>query len=116
MSDNKVFTVPSEVSFAAGERSKVVPVTFNIPIGETDTLNVSLDSAQAYIYAPSSKRFIVKRDYVWIDLGQGQWTSSIFSQSSAVEVFKAGGQMFIVSKSHMRLDMILILSFKVLRQ
>lgn len=90
-SDNKVFTIPSEVSFAAGERSKVVPVTFNIPIGETDTLNVSLDSAQAYIYAPSFKRFIVKRDYVWIDLGQGQWTSSIFSQSSAVEVFKAGG-------------------------
>jgi hypothetical protein len=60
-SDNAKFTVPAEVAFAAGEKTKTVSVNFDIPTGSTEKLTVSVDSTDAYIYGAQALTFTIQR-------------------------------------------------------
>lgn len=48
--NNSKFTVPSEVSFAANEKSKVVYVTSELPQGSQENVTVSVAEGDAYTY------------------------------------------------------------------
>jgi len=49
-SDNKLFKAPTDVKFAAGEKAKNVEVTFNMPAGKSEKVNIAVASKDAFIY------------------------------------------------------------------
>ena len=49
-SDNKLFNAPTDVKFAAGEKAKDVEVTFNMPAGKLEKVNIAVASKDAFIY------------------------------------------------------------------
>ncbi len=83
------FTLPETVDFAAGENVKQVLITFDIPIGTTSTLKVSVPEEESYVYANSEITFTITLDYTWEDYGTGTYTSMLFGQSWPQPIMKA---------------------------
>ncbi len=82
-------TIPSTVDFAAGEDKKVVEVSFDIPIGTSSTVTVSIPEAESYVYAASQLFFTITRDYTWLSLGDWTLESSFYGGSGSTAFFKA---------------------------
>lgn len=71
-----VFTVPSTVSFEAGQTENVVSIPFNMTIGTTHTLTLVIPQDDRYWYGQDSIVITVTRDYTWLDMGTVSFTSS----------------------------------------
>jgi len=85
--DNSKFTVPATVAFAAGEKSKVVKVNFNIATGSSDTVTVKVDSASAYLYGATEMTFYVTR---YAELS-GLFVSEIMEDQWSETIYQMGG-------------------------
>lgn len=84
------FTVPSSVTFAAGENITTFHVSVgNIKSGTTFKLYFSLGSGNANIDAKTVKTVSVYRDYTFSALGKGSIVSEAFEDSWEVEWEKA---------------------------
>lgn len=90
-SDNDKLSVPSEVSFAAGESSKTVQGTSSISQGETILAIVSVDEESANLYGDYKLDFTIFRDYNYTSLGTGIVSSNFFGAAWYNEIKKADG-------------------------
>lgn len=88
---NNKFTVPSTVTFAAGQKTVDVPVTFDMAIGTTENVTIALDKNNSNPYGADSLSMTIKRDYSWKSLGEGLFTSEFFEGSWSTVVYKADG-------------------------
>lgn len=60
--DNDKVEIPETVSFAAGEKSKTITASLNVPLGTVQKkIVIGIDSADAYTYGAHSLTFIVSR-------------------------------------------------------
>ncbi len=90
--DNDGVTFNPNVSFAAGETSKAVPVTTDLQLGESVTLTFTLPSGAGFNYGDDTLKVTIKRDYNWVDAGYGSFTDAVFGLGpSTVYVQKAEG-------------------------
>lgn len=83
------FTVPSTVNFAAGEDKKEVEVNFDIAIGTSSTVKISIPEEETYIYANSQLSLNVARDYTWQNLGIWTLQTSFYGKTGTTQIFKA---------------------------
>lgn len=74
-------TLPAAVDFAAGEAVKDVQVTFDIPIGSSVAVTITIPEEEGYIYADNTVTVNITRDYTWLNIGTGVYTSQLFGQS-----------------------------------
>lgn len=82
--DNSKFKVPSTVSFAAGEGTKTVDVTFDIETGTSQDACIALAPENAYQYGVDSLRISILRDYTWVKFkDKGLFTNSFFGPENA---------------------------------
>lgn len=59
---NEAYSVPSEVSFEAGEKSKEITVSFNVPVGTIeDKVVIGVEAEDAYMYGAQSLTFTISR-------------------------------------------------------
>lgn len=96
-SDNTSFTVPQTVDFAAGEISKEVTVTFNLEIGESASLTLTLGEGDTYTYGAAAMTFNISRDYTWVSAGTAVYTESAFglgTGSVAIEQAKENPSLY----------------------
>ena len=89
--DNSKFQVPASVSFAAGESKKIVSVPFNITGGTTEQVTVSVAKESATVYGVSELTFTITRDFVWLYVGEGVYTSWLFGSSWSQPVYRGDG-------------------------
>ena len=80
VSDNAAFSVPSTISFAVGEVSKEVEVPFSMQGGTTEEVTFTITEGTTS-YGPSVLTFSVTRDYVWVNIGMGTFTSDFFEEA-----------------------------------
>lgn len=81
--DNEKFSVPSTVTFAEGETSADVTVTFDIATGSTEDVTISLADENSHEYGKNNLSYSIKRDYTWIKLGKGLFSSAFFGINGA---------------------------------
>jgi hypothetical protein len=86
-----VFTVPPQVTFAAGAKEADVTVTFNLEIGETAFLTIGLKDDDAYAYGIANTRIEVLRDYVWKAAGVAEYTSQWQGATADIPIEYAEG-------------------------
>lgn len=93
VSSSEKFSVPAEVSFAAGESEKTVTGTATVDNkGETLTAFVSISEDNANLYGDYKLEFSVFRDYTYTSLGKGVLNSKFFNKNNVpVEFEKADG-------------------------
>ena len=60
-SDNDKFNAPTQVEFAAGEKSKTAVVTFNLPAGTQEKVNIRVSDEDAFNYGLPELGFTVTR-------------------------------------------------------
>ena len=89
--DNDIFTFPSTVDFQEGETSKTIDVAFDIPVGGSASLTLSLAEGDTYIYAPSSTTITVARNYKYNSIGVGMIESSFYGGAGNATFQKAEG-------------------------
>lgn len=87
--EGKEFTVPKTVDFAAGESKKEIKVGFNLEIGTSAAVKISIPEEEAYIYGNSNLTVNVIRDYTWSNLGTWILQSSFFGAAGETQVLKA---------------------------
>lgn len=95
--DNDKFTAPATVTFKDGESVVVVPVTFNIGLGETETVLFTLPEEETTVYENSSVSITVSRDYTWVKNGTADFFEDIFYGLSAtvdVQQAKEGDHLY----------------------
>lgn len=82
-------TVPATVDFAAGEGSKDVKIAFNLELGKSGTYTITVADADAYVYGNNKVTVNIKRDYTWLSLGNGVYTSQLFGEGWEQPILKA---------------------------
>ena len=60
-SSNDKFTVPASVSFAAGQKTAEVKVTFNIATGTSESTRIAIADAEKYYYAATVLDYSITR-------------------------------------------------------
>lgn len=81
-----VFNAPSTLRFEAGESVKNLQVSFDITMGETHVLTVSIAQGEVFTYGAPSLTFTVMRDYNWIDAGKALVKSAWVGNTQSIEV------------------------------
>lgn len=88
--------LPATVDFAAGEAVKDVQVTFDIPIGSSLAVTITIPEEEGYVYADNTVTVNITRDYTWLNIGTGVYTSSALA--------KAGPSLFKGQKKPMYIN------------
>lgn len=89
--DNDNFQVPASVEFAAGESKKVMNVPFHIMGGTTEEVTIKVTEDSQTQYGVGEMSFIITRDFVWEDLGEGVVSSQLFGESWGQSVLRGEG-------------------------
>lgn len=88
--DNDKFNAPSTVTFKAGESTVAVPVTFDMPIGSSETVQFSTPTENSSVYGDDTISVTIVRDYTWIKIGTADFLDYFFTGYKAkVDVAKA---------------------------
>lgn len=87
--EGEAFTVPESVSFAAGEDKKEVKIAFNLAVGKSASVTISVPAEEAYVYGQTKTTISITRDYTWTDYGIGVYTSELFGDSWEQQILKA---------------------------
>lgn len=88
--DNDKFSAPSSVSFKDGEHDVVVPVTCDLELGETETVQFVIPTDASSVYGDDTLSLTISRDYTWEVIGTADFTDNFYSGLKAtVEVAKA---------------------------
>lgn len=76
----ELFTVPSSVSFAAGETETTLTIDFNdaLEVGKTYSLRLQLDQSEASQYAISEYVFSIIIPEPWEDWGTGSYVDDFY--------------------------------------
>lgn len=85
---NDGIDIPSEVSFAAGEKSKKIEVEFNVPVGTIeDSVVIGVQDEDAYMYGAHSLTFVISRCEL---LTGGMMYSALFGGYWPIDIFLYG--------------------------
>lgn len=100
-----LFTLPSSVSFAAGETEANYTITFDaseLEVGRVYSINVQLDQTEATAYAISDYVFTITLPEPWSDWGTGLYVDDFWKDLWALaEVdFSAGYQSEVLFQRH----------------
>ena len=87
--DNENFTAPTSVSFQAGQKSVVVPVTCNLELGQTEDVMFTIPTDKSSVYGDDTISVTITRDYTWEKVGTAEFTDGAFGYSGTVDVMKA---------------------------
>ncbi len=82
------FDVPA-LSFAAGEKTKKINVSFNLAITESRQLTIIIPKEQSYLYGNDSLTITVKNDYTWLDAGIVSFNSDWAGTTKDIKIEKA---------------------------
>lgn len=88
-SDNPNFNVPSTVVFSAGEDKKDLVIDFNMEVGNTEKLNITVPEEDKYTYGVTNLKLTVTRDYTWSKAVVGTLYSSFGGGAWYVNIQKA---------------------------
>jgi hypothetical protein len=66
-------------------------VPFNITGGTTEQVTVSVAKESATVYGVSELTFTITRDFVWLYVGEGVYTSWLFGESWPQPVYRGDG-------------------------
>ena len=82
--DNSKFKVPSTISFAAGEGTKSVDVTFDMETGTSEGVCIAVAPENAYQYGVDSLKLSITRDYTWVKFkDKGLFTNTVLGPENA---------------------------------
>lgn len=100
-----LFTLPSSVSFAAGETEANYTITFNaseLEVGRVYSINVQLDQTEATAYAISDYVFTITIPEPWSDWGTGLYVDDFWNViwAAAGETVYAGYQSEVLFQKH----------------
>lgn len=87
--DAESVTVPTTVDFAAGEALKEVKIAFDIAVGTTASYTIAIPEEDSYVYGSPKVTVNIKRDYTWLNIGTGYYTSQLFGEGWDQPVLKA---------------------------
>lgn len=87
--DNDKFTAPTSVSFQAGQKDVVVPVTCNLELGQTEDAMFTIPTDKASIYGDDTITVSITRDYTWEKIGTAEFTDGAFGYTATIDVMKA---------------------------
>lgn len=88
-SDNPNFNVPATVKFAAGEEKKDLVIDFDMEVGNTEKLNITVPEEEKYIYGVTDLSLTITRDYTWSKAVVGALYSSFGGGAWNVNIQKA---------------------------
>lgn len=91
-SDNDKFNVPSQVSFAANEKTKTVKVTSNLDSGSEETLNVSIAEGEGYNYGSNTITFYVSTPKKYV----GTFNSEAMGDAWEQVVYELGNGKYML--------------------
>ena len=94
-SSNSKFEVPAEINFAAGEKTKLVPITFNMAEASTDTVNISVAENEAYEYGATSLTYFITR----YQMHQGTYVSGLYNTQFDTPIYKTGEETYLIPHS-----------------
>lgn len=80
------FSVPSTLAFEAGETVKNLEVPFNIDLGQSYQLTVTIALGEVFTYGAPSQTYKVLRDYEWSDAGTALVKSAWVGNTQPIEV------------------------------
>ena len=81
--ESELFTLPSKVEFAAGEKESKVTVSFDgsaLVLGEVYSIAIKLDEAEASTYAVSEATFTIVVPEPWSSMGTGIYFDDILCE------------------------------------
>lgn len=102
--DAESVTVPTTVDFAAGEALKEVKIAFDIAVGTTASYTIAIPEEDSYVYGSPKVTVNIKRDYTWLNIGTGYYTSQLFGEGWDQPVLKAKEAISISWKIALRKD------------
>lgn len=91
-SDNAKFNVPTQVSFAANEKTKTFTVTSNLDSGSEETVNIGIAEGDGYSYGANTITFNVTTPKKYV----GTFTSAIFEDVWDQVVYELGGGKYML--------------------
>lgn len=91
-SDNDKFNVPSQVSFAANEKTKTFTVTSNLDSGSDETINISIAKGEGYSYGANTITFNVTTPKKFI----GTFSSEAFGDAWEQTVYELGSGKYML--------------------
>lgn len=86
--DNSKFNVPSSVTLSSDITDVKIP--FNMTGGTTEAVKITLTSS-ASPYGAKELALNVTRDFVWVNIGTGLFTSAFFGEAWEQDVLQAEG-------------------------
>ena len=87
--NNDKFTAPTSVSFAAGEKDVVIPVTCTLELGQSEDVSFTIPTDKSAVYGDDSISMTITRDYTWEKVGTVEFSDGLFGLSATVDVMKA---------------------------
>ena len=106
--DNSIFTIPSSVSFAAGQASAIIPVSYDptkVEYGNYEDITLSIaDANMATIYGLSSYSFKAGAT-AWVDYGTALYREDLITTFFGVDniVYEVPIQKNVVEEGYYRL-------------
>ena len=91
-SDNTKFNVPSQVSFAANEKSKTIKVTSNLDSGSNETVNIGIAEGEGYSYGSNAITFTIMTPKKYV----GTFNSAAMGDAWEQEVYELGNGKYML--------------------
>ena len=91
-SDNTKFNVPSQVNFAANEKSKTIKVTSNLDSGSNETVNIGIAEGEGYSYGSNAITFTIMTPKKYV----GTFNSAIMGDAWEQEVYELGNGKYML--------------------
>lgn len=91
-SDNTKFNVPSQVSFAANEKSKTIKVTSNLESGSNETVNIGIAEGEGYSYGSNAITFTIMTPKKYV----GTFNSAAMGDAWEQEVYELGNGKYML--------------------
>lgn len=85
---DNMFNVPT-LTFAAGEKTKKIVITYDMELGTNSDLTLVIPKDQAYWYGNDSIKLNVSRDYTWLEAGVVSFNSGWAGVTEDVKIQKA---------------------------
>lgn len=88
--NNDLFTAPTTVTFAAGEKEVAVPVTCSLNLGQSEDVMFTIPTDESSVYGDDTISMTITRDYTWEKVGTAEFSDGgLMDYSATVDVMKA---------------------------
>lgn len=95
-SNADVFTAPTTVDFAAGERTKDITIKFDIAQGSSEKFTLAVSEKDAFTYGDTELTFKITRFIVY----SGVFVSSVYGDSFEVDIYRVGESLYLLPNAY----------------